>query len=244
MKSLNRSLKRLVRKLGYDVTRYQPRTHPTSKKYALTKDLGIDLVLDVGANVGMFARDLKNSGYTGRLISFEPLSKAYAALERKAKADSNWQTINMALGSEDCEQTINISDTDTSSSLLEATSLAMAAHPQTRKVSTELIQVRKLDSIFDSLNAKGSNIWLKVDTQGYEMEVLRGAERSLESVSLLQLEMAFLPLYDGQTLFSELYEWVQDHGFRLGSFESMSWHPQTGDLLWLDGIFHRSQSVA
>jgi hypothetical protein len=56
---------------------------------------------------------------------------------------------------------------------------------------------------------------------------------------MLQLEMAFVPLYEGQPLFDELYRWVADRGFRLGSLECMNWSPETGELMWLDGVFHR-----
>lgn len=240
MKRLNHSLKRLVKRLGFEVTRYQPRSNTLAKKFDLMHRLGVDLVLDVGANVGQFTRELRGGGYRGRVISFEPLSEAFATLNRNAGGDPSWESKNFAIGSDDRQQQINISARDSSSSLMEVTSISVDAHPESRSIASETIEVRRLDSVFDDLNASRSNIFLKVDTQGYELEVLKGAERSLERVVMLQLEMSFVPLYKGQPLFQELHHWVEERGFHLGSLESLHWHPQTSDLLWLDGVYHRS----
>src|SRR5687767_12447049 len=101
MKKLNQSLKRLIRRGGYDVSRFQPRTHPVAKKFDLMRRLGIDLVLDVGANTGQFAGELREQGFQGRIISFEPIPAVYRDLERNAAADPLWTAKNFALGNED-----------------------------------------------------------------------------------------------------------------------------------------------
>lgn len=242
MRKVSRALKYAIRKLGADVTRFQPRTHPVAKKADLVRRLNIDLVFDVGANTGQFGSQLRGLGYEGRLVSFEPLTAAFAGLQSKAQRDSRWDAKNYALGSVDAQQTINVSHTNSSSSLLSPTSQAVDAHPCVKVESSETIQVHRLDTVFDSLNAAGKRIWMKVDTQGFELEVLKGAEQSLPNVQMLQLEMAFVPLYQGQALFQELHDWVTHRGFTLGSFESLSWHPRSGELLWLDGVYHRTAS--
>ncbi|MBA3484937.1 MAG: FkbM family methyltransferase [Pirellulales bacterium] len=239
MKQVNQALKRFLRRTGYDVSRYQPRTHAVAKKFDLVRRLGIDLVLDVGANTGQFARELREQGYQGRIISFEPIPSVFRELERNAAADSLWTTKNFALGNEDGGQTIHVSHKSWSSSLLEVTEASTSAFPDSRAVSSESIDVRRLDSVFHELDVDGARIWLKVDTQGYEMRVLEGAVNSLAQVAMLQLELAFVPMYEGQALFHDVYHWVLAHGFRLGSLECLNWDPESGELLWLDGVFHR-----
>lgn len=242
MKQMKHALKKLLRRAGFDVTRYQPRTHPVAKKVELVRRLGIDLVLDVGANAGQFASALREAGYQGRIVSFEPLHAIYAELEAKASRDPLWTTMNCALGSEDGRQTIHVSEKSWSSSLLEVTAASTSAHPDSRSVGEESIVVRRLDSVFPEMSVGNSKIWLKVDTQGYEMHVLEGAVDSISQVLMLQLELAFVPMYEGQALFGDVYDWVRQRGFSLGSFEGINWHPQSGELLWLDGIFHRVQA--
>jgi FkbM family methyltransferase len=242
LRSLNQALKQLMRRAGFDVSRFQPRTHPVAKKIDLMRRLGIDLVLDVGANIGQFAAELRRHGYRGRIISFEPLSAAYARLQKRTQADPLWEAKSFALGSADESQTIHISASNWSSSLLDVTETAVSAYPGSRTVASESIAVRRLDSIWPELKAEGAKVLLKIDTQGYEMHVLEGAVQSLARISMLQLEMSFAPLYEGQPLFEELYHWVQDRGFRLGSLEGVNWHPETGELLYLDGVFHRLEA--
>ncbi|HEX6961975.1 MAG TPA: FkbM family methyltransferase, partial [Lacipirellula sp.] len=239
MKRINQALKRLIRRSGYDLRRYQPRTHPVAKKFDLMRRLGIDLVLDVGANTGQFAGELREQGYRGRIISFEPIPSVYRELERHAAGDPRWTTKNFALGNQDGEQTIHVSQKSWSSSLLEVTEASTSAFPDSRAVSSESIRVRRLDSVFPELEADHRTIWLKVDTQGYEMQVLKGAVDSLARVAMLQLELAFVPLYQDQALFQDVYPWVVERGFRLGSLECLNWNPDSGELLWLDGVFHR-----
>jgi FkbM family methyltransferase len=231
--------KRLLRKLGFDVTRYQPRTHALAKKSDLRRKLGIDLVLDVGANIGQFAEELRRDDYRGRIVSFEPLSAAFATLQDRAQRDPDWDALNIALGSSEGVQTIHVTEANWSSSLLPVSQLSVEAHPTTKIVASESIQVRRLDSVLPELQADGRKIWLKIDAQGFELEVLRGGVEALTQVSMLQLEMSFVHLYEGQPLFDEVYHWALSQGFRLGSLEGISWHPQNGELLWLDGVFHR-----
>lgn len=241
MKRINQALKRLIRRRGFDVSRYQPRTHAVAKKFDLMQRLGVDLVLDVGANTGQFAGELREQGYRGRIISFEPIAEVYRQLESNAGRDPLWTTKNFALGNEDGQQTIHVSEKSWSSSLLQVTEASTSAYPDSRAVSSESIRVRRLDSVFPELDADDATTWLKVDTQGYEMHVLEGAVQSLTRVAMLQLELAFVPLYQGQALFHDIYPWVVERGFRLGSLECLNWNPESGDLLWLDGVFHRQK---
>jgi len=83
-------LRRFLRGTGFDIVRYQPSTHPLARRKRLLENYGIDLVLDVGANVGQYGKELRCIGYKGQIASFEPLSAAYAELAKVSQADGLW----------------------------------------------------------------------------------------------------------------------------------------------------------
>jgi hypothetical protein len=114
------------------------------------------------------------------------------------------------------------------------------AAPEKRYVARELIEVRTLDSIINDLCAKGDSIYLKIDTQGYESKVIKGAEESLARIGTIQLEMSLVPLYDGELLFGEMHGLLSEKGYCLVSIEAVFTDRISGQLLQVDGIYHRS----
>jgi hypothetical protein len=92
-------IKKLIRwiigKAGYDIVKSLP---VFARRKKLFDSFGINVVLDVGANVGLYAKDLRGARYKGRIVSFEPLSSAYSHLLKNKKADASWEAFNMALG--------------------------------------------------------------------------------------------------------------------------------------------------
>ena len=133
---LTRALRRLIRpalrRLGYDVVRFDPRNDPTSHRAALIRERGVDLVLDVGANDGPFARQLREAGYRGRIVSFEPQAAAYAALRGAAAADPLWECRNVAVGADEGEVVLNIAANSSSSSLFEMSAAPCGKRPGVR----------------------------------------------------------------------------------------------------------------
>jgi FkbM family methyltransferase len=225
--------------LGIDVHKFEPSKSPVALRRQLFQTFQIDTVLDVGANVGQFAGDLREDvHFTGRICSFEPLSSAYSILEAKARKDPKWQTFNYALGNAEEKKTIHIANNSQSSSLLAMLPAHVQSAPESRYVAQETITVRKLDSIYPELCSQSRNIFLKIDTQGYESFVLEGAARSLPLIHTLQLELSNVPLYDGQLLFHELYSMLAKTGYSLVAIEPGFTAP-TGEILQLDGIFHK-----
>lgn len=234
-------VKRLLRRMGFDVVRFDPNRYPTLRRKRLMDACGVNVVLDIGANKGQYATGLRNVGYQGRIVSFEPLPAEFKQLSARAAADGEWQAMNYAVGDVDGSTEINVSGEYTQvSSLLDMLPSAVERRPFWQYTKTERIDIKRLDSIFDTFCSKDDRVMVKIDTQGYEKRVLDGAERSLPSIKLLQLEMSLVPLYEGETLFHEMCPLLQQKGFRLVSIEPGMNDERTGQLFQADGIFQQS----
>lgn len=237
--NLKRIIKSVINNNGYDIVRFQPGSSFLAGRKKLMCSYGVNIVLDVGANSGQYARELRNTGYKERIISFEPLSSAYAQLVDNRKSDASWEVFNLALGDSDGKAVINIAGNSYSSSILEMLPAHLKSAPASGYVGQEQVKIAKLDSIFGSLHLEGKSIYLKIDTQGFEESVLRGAENSLQFINTIQLEMSLLPLYHGELLFPAMYALLCGKGYQMVSVEPGFSDPQTGRLLQIDGIFHR-----
>ena len=237
--SAGRLLRRMLRKAGRDLVPYTSESHPLARRMHLLARNRVDLVLDVGANAGQYGRGLRDAGYRGRIVSFEPLREAYAKLEREAKGDPFWETRNFALGDVDSSAEINISANSYSSSLLEMLPRHLQSAPVSRYTGRESIAVHKLDTVIDTISVGSEAIFLKVDTQGYEKRVLVGASLSLNRIVGAQLELSLVPLYQGDALLGEMLKLMEESGFVLMSLEPEFFDPDTGQLLQVDGVFFR-----
>jgi FkbM family methyltransferase len=201
--------------------------------------MDVDTVLDVGANVGQFAALLRGAGFTGRIISFEPLSSAFEELRRRAARDPNWEVYNVAVGREPGELQINISDNSYSSSILDVTETHLHAAPRSKVVGVETVRVETVEALMSDLGVVPERTLLKVDTQGYESFVLDGAGDLVKRLRCVQLELSFVPLYEGQQLFDTLRSRLEANGLELYSFEP-GISDANGRLLQCDGLFVRS----
>jgi Methyltransferase FkbM domain len=143
------------------------------------------------------------------------------------------------LGERDGETTINVAKNSVSSSLLNHLPQLTESAPQAAFVEKETIEIKKLDSVFDSFHLSGKNIYLKIDTQGYEEMVLLGAEKTLEKVTGIQIEMSFIPSYDGAMTFDIMKTKLNAFGFELVALENGFYDKKTGKQLEVDGIFYR-----
>jgi len=233
-------LQTLFRSVGYDIIRLSPLSHPLPRAKLLLKNYGIDLVLDVGANRGQFARRIrKYLGYAGRIVSFEPLQSEYRVLAKAASKDRLWEALHYGLGEQNSFKEMNVAGNSQSSSLLEMLPAHVSAEPESLYVGTETVDVRTLDSVYENLCHAESNVFLKIDAQGYENRILEGAAKSLPRINTIQLEMSLVPLYEGEVLFKKMYELLYDLGYIMVSIEPGFSDPRTGQLLQVDGVFHR-----
>ncbi|MFT4703252.1 MAG: FkbM family methyltransferase [Bradymonadia bacterium] len=231
---------RLLRKVGYDISKFTPSSHPLARRKQLLRAYEIDTVLDIGANSGQYARQLRDDvGFAHRILSFEPLSQAFELLEANAKNDSAWELFQCALGDVEERREINVAGNSYSSSLLDMLPAHLKSAPESHYVGTEAIDVTTLDSLFERVCGTSKNIYMKIDTQGFESKVLKGAEKSLQRIDTVQMEMSLVPLYDGELLFNEMFALMTSKGYTLIAIENGFSDPASGQLLQLDGIFHR-----
>lgn len=228
-------LTKLLAKAGFGIYRIDSR--PTNLYFHYE----VSHVFDVGANTGQFGRWLRDQvGYTGKIISFEPLRSAFRLLEAAASKDPNWIAVNCGLGDKPGKLDINISDNSVSSSFLPIAEACESAAPGSRYVSHQVAEVEILDNLFYKYCVNPTSVYLKIDTQGFEKQVLDGAAIVLPLVDTVELELSLTTLYEGQILFREMHEFMCDHGYALVALEPEFWDPNTGVLLQVNGIFHRS----
>jgi FkbM family methyltransferase len=243
MKSLKETLRSFAEATGYEIRKSSVYSSPNIRHRLLLSQLQIDLVLDVGANTGQFARHCRAAGYQGKIISFEPSAAAHAGLLQSAASDPLWQIADrMALGSVTGTVNINIAANSLSSSILPMLDTHLSAAPESRYLHTEAVPVRRLDDVLP-LTDSGPHIFLKLDVQGYEPQVLAGATRLLTHTLAVQLEMSLIPLYQGEVLMPEISARMNDAGFELWDLEPSFRDLTTGRLLQVDGIFTRPSSI-
>jgi FkbM family methyltransferase len=242
--AINRRVQDGLRRLGYEVHAYTPGpvlSDEDVRRVKLLRSEGIDAVLDVGANAGQYAQRLRAAGYTGRIVSFEPLAEAFAALQRAAAADPRWDARRLALGDADGEGAIHVAANSWSSSLLDMGERHLASAPESAYISTEQVATARLDTIWDDVVGAEERPFLKLDVQGFELHVLRGASARLDRLVGVQAELALVHLYEGDSLWRDVVAYLDSHGFELAGLEPGFEDPQTGRMLQVDGIFLRGR---
>ncbi len=235
-------IKKLGRKLGFEIRRYHPSTSEIARMKQLFTYHNINLVLDVGANVGQYAKFLREFGYRGKIVSFEPLSTAYSHLKALSSRDPLWEIApRTAIGDETGEIAINISSNSYSSSVLDMLDSHVKAAPESAYIGSEKVKLSRLDTIAQEYIKQDVNsIFLKIDVQGFEKQVIEGADRILPQVKGIQVELSLVPLYKDQLLFKEMLELIEQLGYELHGVIPGFADPRTGRLLQMDGIFFKT----
>lgn len=239
---MKHGLRRLLNRAGIDVVRHDPVPHHLARRAHLLRRFTPSVILDVGANAGLYGREVRRCGYRGRIVSFEPLSTAYAALAVEAARDGAWEAVNAALGAAAGEAELHVSANSWSSSLRPMRDVHLDAAPDSRYVGRETVRVETLDAVFGRHVGPGERVWLKIDTQGHERDVLAGAAASLARVETVELEMSPVGLYEGETLFTEMFDWLVARGFACVHLQPGLYDPADERLLSVDGYFHRANA--
>lgn len=233
-------VKELALKFGVEAHWYNPQQSQSARLAILLNQHNIELVLDVGANDGGYGRHLRKIGYDKDIISFEPLSDAHKLLIADSNNDDRWHVApQMAIGEFNGEITINRAGNSTSSSILNMEAQHIDAAPQSRYIGSEQVPIHKLDTFTHPLLLSNSNIFLKIDTQGYEMQVLEGGKNLLNRISGVQIEMSLTPLYQGQKLYLDVIHYLTNLGFELWNVIPGFTDPRTGRMLQMDGVFFK-----
>ena len=212
--------------------------NPIYRRMLLLNHYKIDSILDVGANTGQYAKNIRAFGYTGRIVSFEPLSSVFTVLKKNAQRDPLWKVVNIALGEANDNRTINIAGNSRSSSLLPMLPIHLKYSPHTKYIGKERAKMRTLDSIIGKYIRPNEKIFLKVDTQGYEKRVVDGAINSLNKIIGMQLELSLVSLYEGESLLKDMLDFISEKGYNLVSLEP-GFTIKTGQLFQVEAIFFR-----
>lgn len=239
-KTLKGVAKRLIHSTGFEVTRLTPMSDPALHFLKSLERFKIDLVFDVGANIGQFSSELRSVGYKGRIVSFEPLTIAYTELAKASRNDPAWSVHQRcAIGDQDGEIEINISGNSVSSSVLPMTELCSTTAVDAAYVGSEKVMIRRLDSVATDYFAASNFPFLKIDTQGFEWQVLDGAKGILPEIRGVLCELSFDVLYKEQHLWFETLKRLEGEGFTLWSIQPVFVDPRNGRTLQVDATFFR-----
>ena len=222
-------------RLGFEIVALQ---RPSTRfLQQLLADRQINLLLDVGANQGQYALRMRTLGYRGLLFSYEPGSDAFKLLALHARNDATWEVFNYGLGAVDAKKLLNVSGDSVSSSFLRVSPTHILAAPKSAIAHTEPAEIHRLDGVVSA--NRSDKIWLKLDTQGSELEVLKGGGAVLAQTEIVQTEMALVPCYEGDAEYTQIFDVLHSAGFRLVFVEQGTQIASTGETLQFDGIFAR-----
>lgn len=198
-----------------------------------------DLLIDVGAHVGGFGQMCRKIGYGGPILSFEPASAVFAMLEKAAHADGNWQAQRMGLGMAKARLGLNINAGANFNSLLPSKATMIDRFPALQTTAVEEVEIDRLDAVLDRLGvARDATIFLKSDTQGNDLDVLRGLGQRFGQVKALVLEMSVQPIYEGAPSHWEVGAFVHAAGFEAYGFSTVS-RDSCGGMIEYDALFKR-----
>jgi FkbM family methyltransferase len=231
MKFVKRSIRNFFRFFGLEISRFKPRSHAVLH-------LQIKTVFDIGANTGQYAQDIRELGYTKKIVSFEPLSEAYSKLILNSASDRNWHIHDRcAIGESEDNLEINISGNSFSSSLMPMLDAHSNAEPSSKYVGKEIVSVIPLNKTFKKYASVGQTNFLKIDTQGFEYNVLKGIEEYFDFICGIELELSTVPLYEGSKLYSFYFDYFKKNGFELWTLEPEFMDPKSGKMLQFNATF-------
>lgn len=222
------SVLKVSRSLGYDIV---PLREMRERDFALhlrelLARLGIDCVLDVGANVGQYHDFLRDRVlYEGKIVSFEPVARHVELLRERAQEDPNWYIEGCALGARDEQMEINVMVSDQFSSFLEPDHQRVGEYNELNvPKAKEAVAVRTLDVVMPALQERlgFERPYLKLDTQGFDLEVLRGAGESLPGVRALQTEASVQGIYKGMPGYMDTLRHLDGLGFDITGMYTVS----------------------
>lgn len=201
------------------------------------KELGpIRTVLDVGANKGQFALAARSVFPHARIYSFEPMSGACALFQKVHGADSAVRLFDAAIGEKEDSVEINVSARDDSSSLLPITTKQTSMYPGTHRVGTQVVKVRKLTQLLSHSDIEEPAL-LKIDVQGYELQVLKGCEEALSAFRFIYVECSSVEFYATQALATDVQAWLKGRGYVLRGIHNPTL--KAGEVIQADYLYER-----
>ncbi len=204
----------------------------------------VNVVIDVGANKGQYAQSLRRAGYKGRIISFEPVGRHFDELQRRSAHDPLWTVHKVALGREDGFVEMNVVP-GTLSSMLPPTDFGAQRYERLQAAELEQVPLRRLDGLLDELFADLTDPrpYLKLDTQGFDLEAFAGLGKRVEDFVGMQSEVAFLQIYQGMPRMPESLAVYEAAGFEVAGLHPVTRERGTARVLEFDCVMVRATSL-
>lgn len=209
----------------------------TLEHRAALKPYQFATIVDIGANRGQFTLLMTGLCPDANILAFEPLAAPFRKLAEVTSGLSKVQAVNSAIGMMRGNLSMNVAMRDDSSSLLPITALQTSIFPHTDQVGIEEVRIAPLSDFLADVAIERPSL-LKIDVQGYECEVLKGAADCLDCFDVVYVEASFLQLYEGQPLASDVIDALCGKGFRLSAIHNL-WHARDGRAVQADFLFER-----
>jgi FkbM family methyltransferase len=205
--------------VGYDVVQFSGQHTLRAHLVKLFEECQIDAIIDVGANEGQFGLFVRGLGFKGNIYSFEPVSDAFKKLKLITVKDKKWLRFNYALGAQNRESCINVSKVSLFSSILEVNEYALKRWSNSETVKKENIWIKTLNEcVAEGMFNCDSHFFLKMDTQGYDLEVFKGATSILPNVQGVLSELSLIHLYEGMPSLTDSLAVFKEAGFNVSGF--------------------------
>jgi FkbM family methyltransferase len=208
----------------------------TIEHAAALRDLDVSTAVDVGANRGQFTLLIAGLFPTARIFAFEPLQGAFSVLQAVTASLPRVEVFDVGIAPARGEMPLHVARASDSSSLLPITDRQTMLFPGTGLTRVEPVRVGPLDDFVSPEQLTGPTL-LKIDVQGYELEVLQSARRLLPHVDAVYVEASFVTLYDGQALADRVVDHLHGNGLRLSGVFNLNHHH--GRAIQADFLFQR-----
>lgn len=236
--SLTQMIRRSARAMGVDIAPAERQNTLSTHLLRVFGGLGINCILDVGAHRGEYAMMLREIGYRGAIVSFEPVGENHAVLAANAERDAAWRTHRLALSARDGSAEMRVASQTVYSSLQPFSAHVEKLDPTLKVARTESVPTRRLDGFLAEAVAHIADprIFLKMDTQGHDLQVLEGARGVLDRILGIQTEASVRLLYEGVLALPEYLARLRDLGFTPSGFYAVTREPDELRLLEVDVI--------
>jgi len=206
-------------KIGIDIIQFSGQHNLRSHLSKLIDVYKINKIIDVGANEGQFGAFLRSIGFKGEIYSFEPVAAPFKILSSISAKDDKWFVNNCALGATSGEATINVSRHTSFSSILNPSDYALERWTNSRVDHKETIVIKTLDEWCKSgVISDHDSLFLKMDTQGYDLEVFRGAHSILHQVRGILSELSLIAVYNDMPNYMQSLKTFENAGFSVSGF--------------------------
>lgn len=237
---IKKNIQKSIYKIGWDVHRFTLTSNPHLQLAKAMNAFDIDTVFDVGVNKGQFSTHLWMFGYKGKIVRFEPLSDTYSILLKNSESDEKWKVhTRSAIGDFDGKITINVAGNSESSLALPMLENHISAAENSAYIGAEKVEISQLDSLSASYLNSSSRLFVKIDTQAFEWNVLDGAKDTLKNAQGVSCELSLILLYEGQRLWLEIIHRLENEGFTLWSIDQGFVGSRNARTLQLDANFFR-----